>query len=101
MLSVDFFKRKTAYNMRISDWSSDVCSSDLTVRSASTPDSLGAVVDAAREAGVLETRAVGADHDGEPLFASERLVVSPAAGLFTPAADLLEGSRIEDRKSVV
>src|SRR3546814_1957308 len=29
-----FFKQKTAYEMRISDWSSDVCSSDLgTVRS--------------------------------------------------------------------
>src|SRR3546814_3176500 len=26
-----FFKRKTAYEMRISDWSSDVCSSDLRV----------------------------------------------------------------------
>src|SRR3546814_18251265 len=25
-----FFKHKTAYEMRISDWSSDVCSSDLT-----------------------------------------------------------------------
>src|SRR3546814_10482396 len=30
MLSVlFFFKQKTAYEMRISDWSSDVCSSDL------------------------------------------------------------------------
>src|SRR3546814_2983015 len=27
-----FFKQKTAYEMRISDWSSDVCSSDLLVR---------------------------------------------------------------------
>src|SRR3546814_3314053 len=27
-----FFKQKTAYEMRISDWSSDVCSSDLVVR---------------------------------------------------------------------
>src|SRR3546814_4651516 len=27
--SVFFFKQKTAYEMRISDWSSDVCSSDL------------------------------------------------------------------------
>src|SRR3546814_6391385 len=27
-----FFKQKTAYEMRISDWSSDVCSSDLGVR---------------------------------------------------------------------
>src|SRR3546814_2082872 len=30
-----FFKQKTAYEMRISDWSSDVCSSDLLA------DSLG------------------------------------------------------------
>src|SRR3546814_6548687 len=27
-----FFKQKTAYEMRISDWSSDVCSSDLGAR---------------------------------------------------------------------
>src|SRR3546814_5500756 len=31
-----FFKQKTAYEMRISDWSSDVCSSDLLI--ASEPD---------------------------------------------------------------
>src|SRR3546814_14701136 len=30
-----FFKQKTAYEMRISDWSSDVCSSDLR---AAQPD---------------------------------------------------------------
>src|SRR3546814_6940901 len=29
LLFVVFFKQKTAYEMRISDWSSDVCSSDL------------------------------------------------------------------------
>src|SRR3546814_6201417 len=29
---VFFFKQKTAYEMRISDWSSDVCSSDLARR---------------------------------------------------------------------
>src|SRR3546814_18713356 len=29
-----FFKQKTAYEMRISDWSSDVCSSDLWARLA-------------------------------------------------------------------
>src|SRR3546814_4412097 len=28
-ISFFFFKQKTAYEMRISDWSSDVCSSDL------------------------------------------------------------------------
>src|SRR3546814_10048705 len=31
LFSVFFFKRKTAYDMRISDWSSDVCSSDLSL----------------------------------------------------------------------
>src|SRR3546814_5394560 len=29
---VFFFKQKTAYEMRISDWGSDVCSSDLLLR---------------------------------------------------------------------
>src|SRR3546814_3493190 len=29
MIGFFFFKQKTAYEMRISDWSSDVCSSDL------------------------------------------------------------------------
>src|SRR3546814_8983816 len=32
-----FFKQKTAYEMRISDWSSDVCSSDLAL-TYETPD---------------------------------------------------------------
>src|SRR3546814_8732350 len=32
---VFFFKQKTAYEMRISDWSSDVCSSDLLAAYAS------------------------------------------------------------------
>src|SRR3546814_10549176 len=43
---VFFFKQKTAYEMRISDWSSDVCSSDLE----------GAVEHAERE------RLTGLDH---------------------------------------
>src|SRR3546814_7362449 len=29
MFTIFFFKQKAAYEMRISDWSSDVCSSDL------------------------------------------------------------------------
>src|SRR3546814_5403160 len=44
---VFFFKQKTAYEMRISDWSSDVCSSDLLSlqahqRTGSKPRSPGA-----------------------------------------------------------
>src|SRR3546814_8549668 len=43
MVSVFFFKQKTAYEMRISDWSSDVCSSDLNM--AATDGHLGAAPD--------------------------------------------------------
>src|SRR3546814_10575076 len=40
-----FFTQKTAYEMRISDWSSDVCSSDLFVRAYGVADrSTGAPV---------------------------------------------------------
>src|SRR3546814_8983949 len=47
-----FFKQKTAYEVRISDWSSDVCSSDLYAR---------AVERASRSAeAVLQARASGA-----------------------------------------
>src|SRR3546814_2651292 len=35
-----FFKQKTAYEMRISDWSSDVCSSDLGASAAEILDQL-------------------------------------------------------------
>src|SRR3546814_2350688 len=37
------FKQKTAYEMRISDWSSDVCSSDLYSRRPAPPDSAAPV----------------------------------------------------------
>src|SRR3546814_6289612 len=48
-----FFKQKTAYELRISDWSSDVCSSDLRpsyagLHDAMADDSLGRSAQAAR-----------------------------------------------------
>src|SRR3546814_6015037 len=39
------FKQKTAYEMRISDWSSDVCSSDLSIRAPAFPASLSGTPD--------------------------------------------------------
>src|SRR3546814_10431677 len=36
-----FFKQKTAYEMRISDWSSDVCSSDLKMAVSKAEDFMG------------------------------------------------------------
>src|SRR3546814_7720221 len=38
-----FFKQKTAYEMRISDWSSDVCSSDLHVQRCAKGELPGAL----------------------------------------------------------
>src|SRR3546814_13240284 len=52
-----FFKQKTAYEMRISDWSSDVCSSDLTAEHHGP-----AHVDVARDPG--GDRAAVGDDDG-------------------------------------
>src|SRR3546814_1913369 len=47
-----FFKQKTAYEMRISDWSSDVCSSDLD-----------------DEGGPVEPGQLGGPHRGRQLLA--------------------------------
>src|SRR3546814_1081387 len=46
VFSVFFFKQKTAYEMRISDWSSDVCSSDLFANTRRIFDRGAAILDA-------------------------------------------------------
>src|SRR3546814_8942214 len=43
-----FFKQKTAYEMRISDWSSDVCSSDLVAAQVRATEAQRAIADLAR-----------------------------------------------------
>src|SRR3546814_7473806 len=50
MCSLFFFRQKTAYELRISDWSSDVCSSDLLARVAPDYGFLG------EEGGLVEGR---------------------------------------------
>src|SRR3546814_398086 len=51
---VFFFKQKTAYYMRISYWSSDVCSSDLlAARGLPVPVLRGTTVDRRRQAQIL------------------------------------------------
>jgi [acyl-carrier-protein] S-malonyltransferase len=57
--------------------------------SISTPDELDKLVDF-----VSAGRTTATMHEGEHLFATERLVVSPAAGVFTPSGDLRPGSRL-------
>src|SRR3546814_8338481 len=73
-----FCKQKTAYEMRISDWSSDVCSSDLLA----SPDMQGSVVSLWLAA---VDRATGAVIP-EPLL------------LFTGELDLLSTGRSEERR---
>src|SRR3546814_9090793 len=59
-MSVFFFKQKTAYEMRISDWSSDVCSSDLAAAGRSHQHQQFAVGDGETGAGHRDV-AVGVD----------------------------------------
>src|SRR3546814_9303437 len=54
VLCIFFFKQKTAYEMRISDWSSDVCSSDL--QQIVQEDALRVHADARRPAEFLVDR---------------------------------------------
>src|SRR3546814_5747252 len=46
LFTVFVFKQKTAYEMRISDWSSDVCSSDLVATNSGAVEAKVAVPDA-------------------------------------------------------
>lgn len=59
--------------------------------SVATPDELDKLIEFVSAGMPL----AGASIQGEHLFATERLVVSPAAGVFTPSGGLVDGSRIE------
>src|SRR3546814_1900403 len=66
-----FFKQKTAYEMRISDWSSDVCSPDLALRlrrRGRRP--LLVATDLKRPAAVTQLQVVGQQVD-VPVYAQE------------------------------
>src|SRR3546814_3869248 len=100
-----FFKQKTAYEMRISDWSSDVCSSDLVqVDEVEAPAELLAATVLAHEpikpalqaTGQVEIGAVDGQHervveDGgvEPVGHDQLEAERPAAmvGLLLPFVD--------------
>jgi [acyl-carrier-protein] S-malonyltransferase len=59
--------------------------------SVATPDELDKLIEFVSAGMPL----AGVSIEGEHLFATERLVVSPAAGVFTPSGGLVDGSRIE------
>ena len=60
--------------------------------SVGTPEELDALLESMASNPMAEVQ--GGDRDGEHLFATERLVVSPAAGVFTPDAGLEPGVTI-------
>src|SRR3546814_1420434 len=65
-----FFKQKTAYEMRISDWSSGVCSSDLNSEAELGQFDLTAQLDLAqkfRQLGVLDRHFLAAERLGQGL----------------------------------
>src|SRR3546814_12969478 len=79
MLCFFFFKQKTAYEMRISDWSSDVCSSDLF----GEINSLEGIVEAGEVATPFGTVAA----DGLPDGAAVQVLIRPEALHLTPLED--------------
>src|SRR3546814_4521640 len=68
-----FFKQKTAYEMRISDWSSDVCSSDL-VAAQTTPRAIQSRPIHKRQTGRANTTHMGArlEPESTPNMATTR-----------------------------
>src|SRR3546814_1469519 len=90
-----FFKQKTAYEMRISDWSSDVCSSDLARRRP-------LVLPHRRPGDPAEPDAEGAVRQRRRLFllgAEDGAAGGAGTGRGTDRLDRRRG--VPDRKSVV
>src|SRR3546814_6640421 len=100
-----FFKQKTAYEMRISDWSSDVCSSDLESEEfpeRTEEDQARVVVHRRRNAqrgieigeGFVDQQPAGSAPAREQL-AEHRGRDDPAVGIDPDLLDLETGAAIE------
>src|SRR3546814_8805271 len=85
-----FFKQKTAYEVRISDWSSDVCSSDLfSLRLASLGDQRDRFVPIMEEAlSVIEEHAAGVGEAADAGGALEQLRLKQLLQQHDRAADM-------------
>src|SRR3546814_10793302 len=84
-----FFKQKTAYEMRISDWSSDVCSSDLTQVGLVAPEGIQHLL----------RRTVG-PHRAERLLLAGELVQADAALAMGLVDELVEIDHVATRARV-
>src|SRR3546814_7639438 len=80
IMCIVFFKQKTAYEMRISDWSSDVCSSDLAAAEVDAHHIVPVVEAHPREGAVAgDAGIIHHDVDRSDLFGHPRAAVE--AGL--------------------
>src|SRR3546814_10553860 len=86
-----FFKQKTAYELRISDWSADVCSSDLPVGVGEAPVLRGLGRGGRRESGG-QRRKLGPE--GSALFPHLRTLLGP----HLRAVAAQPSGRIEERR---
>src|SRR3546814_6166086 len=79
LFCVFFFKQKTAYEMRISDWSSDVCSSDLEPLAViDSPELRSKLVQEESTLASMEAEASRAVLDAQIARAAARKVVQQA-----------------------
>src|SRR3546814_9664006 len=94
-----FFKQKTAYEMRISDWSSDVCSSNLVVLQRLIVERLerrGIIeIVAERVRGAVGVEDLGRQHLGPPILVGAAEQRADSAGLVNgAAASGVDGGRV-------
>src|SRR3546814_19469488 len=97
LVSFFVFKRKTAYDMRISDWSSDVGSSDL--ESDGMPEEVEeeiARVKAVLEAAGATRMSVSRDEDERLRFWSGRKAAFPAMGRISTDYYCMDGTSSEE-----
>src|SRR3546814_9203897 len=92
-VSVVFFKQKTAYEMRISDWSSDVCSSDLQFR---LPVESGLLAVGAHAVGVR----VLPGEEARPVRQAQRVGDEAKVEAQAFVGDAVEVRRLQDRVAV-
>src|SRR3546814_920701 len=78
MLIFFFFKQKTAYEMRISDWSSDVCSSDLLTVRSYTDEVRDKLLDGIARVAKGEAIAAGLPDDKMPVVKIDRNEYTPS-----------------------
>src|SRR3546814_9243936 len=99
-----FFKQKTAYEMRISDWSSNVCSSDLKERQNASsfhflPSNVGAPL--GRDPETRDSSYIGPGSTSPSVFFAPLRYSSQATSASTASPTHLPNCQFSDRTSVV